>query len=103
MTDPLERAREDIQLAADRADRAENEQLKSIDEGLMELTESDKTQDTSIHLDRLAELEKKLGGLQEETDGEVERHVASAKAALDEARLNRANEEEQALDDDTDS
>lgn len=93
MTDAFDRARSELQRAADAAGRAEQEQLRSIDESLMEFTEGDKTQDTAIHADRIAELEEKLDGLRGETDDEVERHIANAATELREIRERRTADE----------
>lgn len=94
MTDHLDRARNELRKAAESAERAEQEQFHSIDEGLMELVEGDKTQDAPVQSDRLAELEEKLDGLREKTDGETQRHVANAAAAIDEVRKERTDEGE---------
>ena len=93
MIDAFDRARSELQRAADAAGRAEQEQLRSIDESLMEFTEGDKTQDSAIHTDRIAELEEKLDGLREETDNEVKRHITNAAAELREIRERRTADE----------
>lgn len=63
-----------------------NEQLSSLDEGVMELGGGDKTADAHVHVDRVAELEAKLDDLESETDGETRRHIGNAVAALRDLR-----------------
>ena len=93
MTDELQTARREIQAAADSAEGTVNEQLASIDEGVMELGGGDKTEDAHVHADRLAELETKLRDLEAKTDGETERHIGNATAALRDARERRESDE----------
>ncbi|WP_254546559.1 DUF7553 family protein [Halomarina pelagica] len=95
MSDRPTRIREELQRASDAADedREIREQLRSIDEGLMELVDGDKTTDEPPHPDRLAELEEKLAGLSERADGETSRHVRTAATLLDEYREERAERE----------
>lgn len=85
MTDHLRRAREEIQAAADAADGEMQEQLRSIDEGLMELTEGDKVEDDDPpRLDHLAELEEKLDGVADEkaTEPDVRDGVERARDSI---------------------
>lgn len=79
MATQLARARTEIERAADDAEGPVREQLQSIDEGLAEIAGGDRTRDEHPHDDRLAELQQKLDGLSDETDGE-------ARAAIDAAR-----------------
>lgn len=89
MADELERTRDELQAAAESADRDVMEQLESIDEGLQEIVGGDKTQDEPAHADRLAELEEKLDGLRGETDGDTERRVTNAASLIGAYRENR--------------
>lgn len=92
--DRVERARRELELAADGASSHVMEQLHSVEEGLDEivggdeLVEGDKTRDSHPHADRLDELREKLAGLETETDedGEVDRHVEAAATHLAEYR-----------------
>lgn len=82
----LKAARQAVQQASDTADDREvQEQLASIDEGLEELSGDDKTQpsDPAAEGDRLQELEEKLAGLLDETDGATEQEVQEARDAID--------------------
>lgn len=88
MSDQLARAREAVGRASDTADDTVREQLRSLDEGLMELTGGDKTQesDTTTEGDRLEEIEAKLAGLMDETDGDTRAHIEDARDYIDEYR-----------------
>lgn len=90
--DRPERIREELERATDGADRDVREQLRSIREGLEEVVGGEKTENARPHPDRLAELEEKLAGLGDETDGEVHRHVATAEALLAGYRRDLAEE-----------
>ncbi|ELZ27988.1 hypothetical protein C474_15844 [Halogeometricum pallidum JCM 14848] len=82
MIDELDTARNEIQAAAANSEGTVNEQLSSLDEGIMELGGGDKTTDAHVHVDRVAELEEKLDDLESETEGETRRHIENATAAL---------------------
>lgn len=92
MSERPERIREELERATEEADRDVREQLESIEEGFEEIIGGDKTADTHPHADRLEELEKKLSGLGDETDGEVHRHVTTAEALLTGYRRDYAEE-----------
>lgn len=79
MATQLARARTEIERAADEAEGTVHEQLQSIDEDLEEIAGGDGTRDEHPPDDRLAELQQKLDGLSDETEGE-------ARAAIDAAR-----------------
>lgn len=93
MQNTLARAREELQSATGDTDRDIKEQIESVDEGLMELAGGDKTKDTPVHLDRIAELEETLGGLREEADGETAERIANAEALLGEYRERHPGDE----------
>lgn len=77
-------AREELQRASEAADGEVQRHLNSLDEGLMELTESDKTAETEADPERVAELEEKLAGLAAETDDEeIVSHIENALDCLD--------------------
>lgn len=90
----LERARRELDLAADHAGSHVMEQLHSVQEGLDEvvggdeLVEGDKTRDSRPHADRLDELREKLAGLETETDEDaaVDRHIEAAATHIAEYR-----------------
>ncbi|QLG29662.1 hypothetical protein HUG10_18820 (plasmid) [Halorarum halophilum] len=90
----LDRARRELDLAADHAGGHVMEQLHSVREGLDEivggdeLVEGDKTRDSRPHADRLDELREKLAGLESETDegGTVDEHVEAAATHIAEYR-----------------
>lgn len=89
MTDQLSAARNSIQQASETTDNANvREQLDSLDEGLMELTEEQKTQDSdpTVEVDRLTPIEEKLVGLFEKTSGATETHISEARDAIDHFR-----------------
>ncbi len=86
MIDQLSVARRSIQRASETTDNAAvREQLNSLDEGLMELTEEDKTQDSdpASETDRLTSIEEKLVGLLDETSGATETQIEEARDAID--------------------
>lgn len=86
MIDQLSVARQSIQRASETTDNATvREQLDSLDEGLMELTEEDKTQnsDPASEVERLASIEEKLVGLLDETSGATETQIEEARDAID--------------------
>jgi hypothetical protein len=90
----LSEARTALQRASDRVERQDHEQLLSVDEGLAELVEGEKTSDAGPHLDNLRELEQKLSGLEDEIDDDVASdHVATARERIAEHRDERAREE----------
>lgn len=86
MNAQADRIRETLQRAADSGDGNVQEQLRSLDEGFMEIVEGEKTKDTPPHDDRLAELEEKLAGLIQETDGETRRLIREAETLIGDYR-----------------
>lgn len=90
----LSAARTELQAASDDAKAHVREQLQSIDEGLGELVDGEKTNDAGPHLDRLRELEQKLLGLEDEIEDDVVRErVDAAKDTIAEYRDARARED----------
>lgn len=86
MIHQLSVARHSIQRASETTDNAAvREQLESLDEGLMELTEEGKTQesDPTIEVDRLTPIEQKLVGLLDKTSGATETQIEEARDAID--------------------
>lgn len=99
MAGQLAEVRREVQEAAETADAEIREPLLSVDEGLMEMTEGDKTEggDTGnapIHPDRLAEIEREIEDLELETDGETERHLEAALESIDDVRAQLESAEE---------
>ncbi|XVH30390.1 DUF7553 family protein [Haloferacaceae archaeon DSL9] len=81
MAQHIESAREAIQRAGDSAEANVREQLLHVDEGLMELTEGDKTpSEAPPGGNNLEEIEAKLVGLADETED------AAARERLEAAR-----------------
>ncbi len=95
MVERLAGAREAVQRASDVTDDATvRKQLRSIEEGLMEMTERGETVDDEAKTegdvpggDDLEEVEAKLAGLVDETDGAARRHVEDARNAIDAYRV----------------
>ena len=89
MADELSRAREAVQRASESADDADlRKHLRSIDEGLMEMTaESEpdeaRTSGDEPHGENLEEIESKLAGVLSETDGRTREQLQSARDAID--------------------
>lgn len=76
----LERARDELRRASDAADRTIQNQVDSIVEGLDEEQDGHRTQDEpGPKADRVAELTKKLGGLEDEAEGAAADHIAAAR------------------------
>lgn len=97
VTDQLSIARESIRQASEMADQRDvQDQLKSLDEGIEELTSEEKTQesDPTVEVDRLEQVEEKLAGLLEETDGAVNTRIEEARDAIDVFRQEHTNWEE---------
>lgn len=71
---------EERQVASDRVTDGDlRANLRSIDEGIVEITEGDTTPDgTTPNEDRVEELEEKLEGLQDQVDGETRSLLESA-------------------------
>ncbi len=87
MNENATEARKELQRASEAADGEIQRHLNSLDEGLMELTESDKTAETEADPERMAELEEKLAGLAAETDDEeIVSHIENALDHLDAAK-----------------
>ena len=84
MADELANARVAVQRASEDSDNATvREQLDSIDRGLMELSESESTLDNEPHGDRLEEVEEKIVGLMDETDGSAHTRLGDARDSID--------------------
>lgn len=84
MVEHLDEARESVQRASEIAEQEVlRKQLRSIDEGLMEMTEPAKTAGHEPHEDTLEEVEQKLTGLLDETDGETAEQIREARDAID--------------------
>ncbi|RRJ33781.1 DUF7553 family protein [Halocatena pleomorpha] len=86
MIDQLSVARRSVQRASETTDNAVvREQLASIDEGLMELTDGQTTQDTDpgMEVERLTPIEEKLTGLLDTASGDTETQIAEARDAID--------------------
>lgn len=96
MTDELAAARKAVQRASETVDDASiREQLRSIDEGLMEMTESEggttdsggetpaKTQGDVPHGENLEEVEEKVVGLASRTDEPTRSHLENARDDID--------------------
>lgn len=94
--DQLEAARKAVRRASDNADESDvRNQLQSIDEGLGELdneketqpsdTGEQKTKETaaSAEGDRLQQVEEKLAGLLDRTDGAAQEEIEEARDAID--------------------
>lgn len=81
MDPELDRALEELELAASEASSVVQTQLHSIDEGVFEEDEGASTQeDPGPKVDRLAELSAKLQGLEDEAnDDGVRRHITAAR------------------------
>lgn len=97
MIDQLSVARQSIQQASETTDKSDvREQLNSLDEGLMELTEEEKTQDTdpAIETERLEQMEAKLAGLLDATDGATTTQIEEARDAIDIFRQEHTDWEE---------
>lgn len=83
MSEILRRARMEIDQASDHADSTVREQLRSIDEGLLELIEGEKTvSDAPPETTELRELESKLAGLEEQTNEQTRQHIETAREHL---------------------
>lgn len=84
-------ARRAVQRAAETAnDREARLVLKSVDEGLMEIGDGEKTRDSHAHADRVKELEKKLGGLEEDVEGQTYNHLLTARERFERYRERHA-------------
>lgn len=83
MSELLRQARTEIDTASGHADSTIREQLRSIDEGLLELLEGDKT-DSEVppETDELRELESKLAGLEDQTNEQTQQHIETAREHL---------------------
>lgn len=94
-TSHLERAREHLRRASDAADRTVQEQADSVQEGLDEELEGHRTQDEpGPKTDRIAELIKKLDGLESEASGEAGERLARAREACVEYQKSQAQDDE---------
>lgn len=80
MSELLRQARTEVDTASGHADSTVREQLRSIDEGLLELIEGDKTNsETPPETDELRELESKLAGLENQTNEQTRQHIEIAR------------------------
>lgn len=83
MSELLRQARTEIDQASDHADSTVREQLRSIDEGLLELLEGDKTaSEAPPETAELRELESKLAGLEAQTNEQTRQHIETAREQL---------------------
>lgn len=79
----LERARSELEAAADEASRVVQTQLHSIDEGIFEEEGGDKTQaEPGPKPDRLAEILEKLEGLQAEAEEPTAARIEAAEESI---------------------
>lgn len=86
----LRRVRENVQRASEDADGETRENLLSIDEALVALTEqTEGSADPDDEADRFEEVEEKLQGLIGETDDETEARLREARDELDAYRQRR--------------
>lgn len=109
MSHELERAREDVQRAGDLAENETvREQLRSIDEGLKEMTHSSKedasdtderetdgdatTEGDRPRGDQLQQVEATLAGLEDDADGRAGSLIRDARDELDEYRRRRTRD-----------
>lgn len=87
MSRHLAAAREAVQSAAEIADDSTvHEQLESIDRGLDTLSGDDAPGDDVEQGDRLEEIEAKITGLADETEGETLAYLETARDHVDEYR-----------------
>lgn len=87
MSRHLAAAREAVQSAAEIADDSTvHEQLESIDRGLDALSGEDAPGDDLEQGDRLEEVEAKITGLADETEGETLAYLETARDHVDEYR-----------------
>lgn len=91
MKEDLSEARRSVRRAARAVDDRElRVVLESIDEGLVELVDGDKTrEDPDAHAERLHELEQKLDGVSEHVDGKIHDHVSTARKGIESYRERR--------------
>jgi len=95
MAEELAEARDAVQRASETVDDASiREQLQSIDEGLMELTESKSSADSAAktesdvpHGDDLEQVEQKVVGLASRTDAETRSYLEDARDSIDAYRV----------------
>lgn len=91
MANRLRNARAEIRHASEHADADVREQLRSIEEGLSELVEGEKTQEgPGPKPERLEELERKLAGLEEQVDDRTRERIEDARDALFTYRRNQS-------------
>lgn len=84
MTRHLAVAREAVQSAAEIADDSTvHEQLNSIDRGLDTLTAAEAPEDDVEQGDRLEQIEAKIVGLADETDGRTHDYLETARDHVD--------------------
>lgn len=91
MPDHLDSARDAVQRASEETDdETVREQLRSIDEGLVELTERSETTDDGVktsgehpHGGELETVEERLAELADAVDGAARDHVTDARDAID--------------------
>lgn len=79
----LERARNELDTAAETASRVVETQLHSVEDGVFEEAGGEKTQpEPGPKPDRLAELLEKLEGLQDEAEGQTAERIAAAEESI---------------------
>ncbi|WP_101295457.1 DUF7553 family protein [Halegenticoccus soli] len=94
MSDHLTNAREELQRAADLQDGETQEQIRSIDEGLLEMTETEKTEGETPRADRLEEVVEKVSALENEVDEEPRTHLDRARESITDYLVERGAMEE---------
>lgn len=83
MSELLRQARTEIDQASEHADSTVREQLRSIDEGLLELIEGDKiASDVPPETAELRELESKLADLEDQTNEQTRQYIETAREYL---------------------
>lgn len=94
MQDDLRAAYDELERANEHASRTVRQQLNSIEEGMFEELDGERTQaEPGPKADRIAELEKKLDGLADEAEDPTHAHIAQAREHLRSYRGRRQNGE----------
>lgn len=93
MANDLRRAHDEIELARESAESVVRKQLESIDQGVFEEAGGNRTQqEPGPKADRIAEIEEKLAGLEDEAGEPTSTHIAHAREHLRGFRDERAEE-----------
>jgi hypothetical protein len=100
MADRLASAREAVRRASDVSDDSTvREQLRSIDQGLREMTEASETTTDDVstegdvpHGEELRTVEEKIVGLADRADDEARAHLEDARDAIDDYRRSYARD-----------